>query len=290
MTVEELEQMAMQGEADITYKTVDGLHLPMRLYYPADVKKGERRPAAVVIHGGGYHARTDNSPFNGSYMKSHARYFALRGMVGVAISYRNCETEAPYQAGNPTILDQISDCQDALAFLRSHAEEFYVDANQLCVLGDSAGGHLSASLCTMRCYAAKTEQAAVPANLGVFYNPITDLTYDEWQKAAVHFSNDEQIRRELAALASPYYQLTNGAPPMLLMHGSLDTVVKKQHSIRFYEKARTCGVDCSYIEVPDAKHAFTLPGYGTNEQVAFSIRCADQFLQQHGYLTGNALL
>ena len=103
------------------------------LYLPADRPEGTRSPAVVIIHGGGWSGGT----------KSARREFnigttlAKAGYVCASIDYRLAN------AGAPSWPTNVHDCKNAIRFLRARAAQYGVDAENMGVIGGSAGGHLS---------------------------------------------------------------------------------------------------------------------------------------------------
>lgn len=128
---------------------------PLRIYIPNNCL---HLPIVLLIHGGAWVAGNLETHDN------MARYIC-RGAEAlvIAVDYLN----AP-EGKFPIALEQ---CYDALLWIIEHAKEFHADANCLAVVGDSAGGNLTAALCLL----ARDRQG--PAiDLQVLINPATDLT------------------------------------------------------------------------------------------------------------------
>jgi dipeptidyl aminopeptidase/acylaminoacyl peptidase len=279
MTVKELIKLTDESGYNVVYKTVDGIELPLRIYLPEDIKKGDKRSVAFVIHGGGFRGKKDNSEFDGEMLRYHAKYFSLLGMIGIAVEYRNCDISAG--PGNTSVIDLAEDCVDALQYVREHSDELYADPDKICAVGESAGGYLASYICTM-----EGEGLRRKADLGVIYNPITDITDSNfWYNASYNFSIDNEERNILAWEYSPLYIMDKSAPPMVLMHGNNDTTVGMSHSVKFVHRAKSLGIDCEFVEVDGAKHAFPLPNYtGTDEQIMLSLKTGEDFIRKHGFI------
>jgi acetyl esterase/lipase len=95
-----------------------------------------RRPAVVVIHGGGW-IEGDKSSFASALhgVPGNIEEFARLGFVAATINYR-LSREAPFPAA-------LDDCRAAVRYLRAHAEEFRIDPEHVGAYGNSAGGHLA---------------------------------------------------------------------------------------------------------------------------------------------------
>src|SRR3954469_25156166 len=116
-------------EEGIEYSNPDDQHLKLNLARPKDVKEGERLPAIVCIHGGGFRAG-DRKGWDGFCKK-----LADRGYVAITVTYR-----LPPKYQFPAA---VYDVKAAVQFLRSNAAKYNVNENRIGTTGDSAGGHLA---------------------------------------------------------------------------------------------------------------------------------------------------
>lgn len=275
----------------VVYGTNDTAKQVIIPFPPPDSKSGEKRPALVLIHGGGW---TSGDP---SVFYPAARYFASRGIPSFSIGYRLVGAGT----NDPSVADCLSDCRAAMRFLRAHAGEYGIDPDRIAVIGDSAGGHLAACLGTI----PDPEDSAGPsvANLMIPCNPIVDMgpgagNTNPWfrliQKGAAmeKKTNADIIPPEpeqiaLAKTLSPIAFVSPSSAPALVMHGLADTVVPPVGSQRFADSLRESGVPVVLVMIPDARHAFILPGYtATEAQVVAAMTMIDRFLASRGYLQG----
>ena len=264
MTLEEIIQNKQPDERCI-YTQIDGLNLPMHLYFPKVHNTEELKPAVVLIHGGAWGGRKDNSDWNGDYMNASARYFAMRGAVGINFSYRNVynprQEEKLFENG-PELIDLYADCLAALRYIRSNYKKIGVDVDKIAVIGDSAGGHLASCPGTLDILRGSDD---IKPAFVVACNPITDLTDPKWfcyvGAKTRHSEFEGMSREEMAKLVSPIYNITPSSSPMLVIHGTEDTVVSPSHSTKFYEELVKAGVECRLSLIEGAGHAFVLPEY-----------------------------
>lgn len=90
------------------------------------------RPAVVIMPGGGY------AYISPREAEPIALEFLTRGYQAFVLSYSHAENSI---WPNPWV-----DATVALQWIRSHAEELWVDPTQICCAGFSAGGHLASWL------------------------------------------------------------------------------------------------------------------------------------------------
>lgn len=112
--------------------------LELDLHRPA-VDDGER-PLVVNIHGGGWRmSHRGRAPRETrSWQRTFHEQLVDAGFVVACPSYR-FSSEALFPAA-------IEDVTDAVAFLRTHADEFGVHADRVVLFGQSAGGYLAAAV------------------------------------------------------------------------------------------------------------------------------------------------
>src|SRR3954468_6322603 len=116
-------------EEGIEYSNPDEQHLKLNLAQPKDVKEGQRLPAIVCIHGGGFRAG-DRKGWDAACKK-----LAERGYVAITVSYR-LAPKYPFPAA-------VYDVKAAVQWLRANADKYHVDPDRIGATGDSAGGHLA---------------------------------------------------------------------------------------------------------------------------------------------------
>lgn len=255
---------------DIEYGQGGGRALRLDLYQPEKLDKPV--PGLIFIHGGAW------SGGSRDVYKYYTTRLAQRGYVAVTVSYR-LSGEAPFPAA-------VEDVKCAVRWLRANAAKYHVNPDQLAALGGSAGGHLS----MMLGYAAGVpELEGKGGNEGVssrvqavvdFYGPY-DLTTPFAQKAGAvkKFLGGRSYEEapELYAKASPSHYLKAGAPPTLILHGTIDDVVPIEQSDILAKRLKELGVPVTYDRLPGWPHAMDV-AEPVNERCRFFI---NQFLDQH---------
>ena len=281
VTLSKLKSLGKQPKR-LIYKRVGERALHVDVYEPEGRSPEQRRPAILMIHGGGW---TAPGPF---HFVPHCRYFALRGLVAVNVEYRLVGKKTSVR-----IPDCIADCRAALRFVRRSAGKLGIDPDRIAVAGDSAGGHLAAALALLPDPDEKTAQAGASArpNAIVLYNPCLDLVALKWMKihagvAGLPDTPKEESWAQHARRVSPMQHVGPGAPPTLLIHGARDECVPVEQADRFAKQMGSAGNRVIYHRMKNWKHAFVIPNYGTEEQIVKSLRLTDAFLASLGYLEG----
>ncbi|MFC1420826.1 alpha/beta hydrolase fold domain-containing protein [Streptacidiphilus cavernicola] len=210
------------------------LHLPEGTSGPV--------PVVVWIHGGAFWS--GDRRYLPDTVAPGAVFEALleAGIAVATIDYR-LSGEARFPA-------QLDDVQAALAYLRTFADTLGLDLSRLGIWGESAGATLAA-------LAALSSEGVSAA---VLWYPATDLT------AMAPENPDGPIGRllggasaqlpESAVQASPLTQVSEAAPPFLLLHGTADKQLPPRHSESLHAKLLEAGARSTYLPVPDAGHCF----------------------------------
>ena len=105
-----------------------GLKLVGILHFPPDLKKGERRPAFMVLHGFGSNKDSTTS-------RTVAELFAALGYAALRFDMRGCG-ESEGTRGRVICLEQVEDTRRALEFLQTRDE---VQKDRIAVYGQSFG-------------------------------------------------------------------------------------------------------------------------------------------------------
>lgn len=235
----------------IEYGNVGGRSLQLDLYQPAGLDG--RVPGLIFIHGGAW---------SGGSREMYRYYtirFAQRGYVAATISYR-LSGEAPFPAA-------VEDAKCAVRWLRANAATYHVDPDKIAVIGGSAGGHLA----MMVGYSADVPElegqgghAGVSSRVAAvvdLYGPY-DLTTEFARQAGPvkRFLGGKTYDEapELYRRASPKHYLQKGAPPTLILHGTIDDVVPIAQSDALAARLAELGVPYVYDRLPGWPHTMDL--------------------------------
>jgi len=220
------------------------------LYLPPEIPKGQRVPAVVIIHGGGFTGGHRDAARELNIGSTLAR----NGYVGMSIDYSLADL------GRPVWPQNLFDCKTAVRWLRANADRLQIDPNHIGVIGGSAGGTL-ASLVTLTGVNDGLDPEGPYGNFscrvqcGVDMYGIANMA--EWHDS-VMFAKTSEEAPELYQSASPLTYVHADSPPMLILHGTADKTVDVSQSEKFAEALKAKGATYEVEIIPDAPHSFSL--------------------------------
>lgn len=215
------------------------------------------RPALVEIHGGGWILGDKNQ--QGIPLLHH---MVRNGWVGFNVNYR--------LAPKAKFPEQLVDCKRAVAWIRENADELGVDPDFIAVTGGSAGGYLTAMMALTANdpeFQPGFEDVDTTVHAAVPFYGVYDLA-DEGGAMVKGFT-DFMARvvvgttylddRERWRRLSPLHRVHAGAPPMMILHGTPDTLVPVEQARPFAAAmAATSEQAVCYAELAGANHAFDI--------------------------------
>ncbi len=161
---------------------------------------------------------------------------------------------------------QLIDIKSGIRYLRAHSERFRIDPEHFGVMGESAGGYLTAMAALANDpafdvgsyteYSSKV-QAACP------WYPPTDVSgfpYESPQAAATSpeslmLGMNVMLQKEEALKACPVSFVTKDAPPFMILHGIDDQTVPFEQGEILHDKLEEAGCDVKLIAIEGADHA-----------------------------------
>ncbi|MGE0449903.1 MAG: alpha/beta hydrolase [Vicinamibacterales bacterium] len=251
--------LTLPGAVTHVYKTVDGHELRLHAFLPPGVSH-EPRPAIVFFFGGGW--------VRGSVeqLVPQSRHLAQRGMVAIVADYR------VYERHGTWAFEAIADAKSAIRWVRAHAAELGVDPRRIAAGGSSAGGHLALSAGIFDDLDEPGEDLRVSSRPDalVLFNPVVDADEVElgprWQEG------------------SPLHRLKSGLPPMVILHGEVDTTVPFRRARNFCSSVAALGNRCDIHMYEGAEHGFISPRVRGGLWHRETLLEADRFLTTLGYL------
>lgn len=234
----------------VSITAADGYKIPIwRFRNKSSEKPG---PAVLHIHGGGFISLSPamNAP-------QMCRYALETGVQIFSVDYR-LAPEHPY----PTPLE---DCWDALSWINKNAAVLGVDASRVGVMGESAGGGLSAGLTLL----ARDRGLSPPLKRQILGYPMLDDrndaevdegTFTLWSKSDnitgwTAYLGDRVGGDDVPPYAAPSRAAdVAGLPPLYLDVGQLDIfVMENTNYVRRFIEA---GIEVEFHVYPGLPHGF----------------------------------
>jgi acetyl esterase/lipase len=250
---------SVKHERGVVYHREPERRVRLDVYRPKGAPAaGERRPAIVQVHGGGWilGSRVEQ----GIPLLNH---LAANGWVGFNVDYR--------LSPRATMPEHVVDVKRAIAWVREHADQYDVDPQRICITGGSAGGHLCALAAltsddeTLQpgFEGADTSVAAAVPFYGLYDLLDGEELYTrgirEWLLEKVVVKRSRTDDPDAFRQVSPTYRVHPGAPPFLIFHGEHDSLVPVRDARAFAERLeRISESPVYYVELPGGEHAFDL--------------------------------
>jgi acetyl esterase/lipase len=238
---------------DLDYKGKPDRYLKMDVYIPPGLSKGSARPAVLFIHGG---AGAENTPKDWGIYISWGRLIGASGMVGVTFTHR-------LGYPNPHLKEAASDVADAIAFVRSHANDFHINKDRICLAAYSAGGPLLSSY--------MGESTSYIKCLVAFY------AFLDVQNLEPHRQYEKQ---ETLQAFSPIHYLDGAFPPLFIARAGRDEIPGMKDSIdRFVAQAISKNAPITFINHPQGVHGFD--NQNNDDRSREIVRAAISFMREH---------
>jgi acetyl esterase/lipase len=260
-------------QEDLSYGE-SGIRNHLDIWRRKDLPLDAQAPVLIQIHGSAW---TKGSKRGQGYpLMAH---MAERGWVCVAINY-SLAPAARWPA-------HIIDVKRAIAWVKREIACHGGDPNFVVVTGGSAGGHLSA-LAALTVNdpvfqpgfedADTSVRAAVPL-YGVY--DLLDRAGDSppqqeefLSKIVIGAPQDEAY--EIWDRGSPLSHVRSDAPPIFVLHGSIDTFTNHEQARAFAAALRKVSLGpVAYAELPGAQHSFDVM---PSPRTAATVEAIDRFL------------
>jgi acetyl esterase/lipase len=251
----------LKATDNIVYKKVGDTPLVLAVFAPA-VKKFEKAPLVIYIHGGGW-GGGDRFRMNKEATVGLIHSLSAAGFVTASIEYRLTSV------GVASALDSAADCKDAVRFLAAHAAEYGINPDRIGTLGTSAGGHLTlvTALGDDADYPGDPALAPTPAKVRCVaaYFPATtffaeDGVEDRFQqdnRKRAMFGGTRAEKPDAPRKLSPIRLLKPTSPAIFLAHGDADKTLSVEHSLKMAAAAKAQAVPVECVISKGAGHGFS---------------------------------
>lgn len=251
-----------QGETFTIESPKPGAQLAIHYYRPNGVGKDEKTPVVYYSHGGGY--LMGSATMYGNDFREMADKF---GATVFSVEY-TLTTDESY-----TYHIELDEAYAGLTYVYEHADELKVDANKIVIMGESAGGGLTARMALWN-----KDKGNVPVKGAVLIYPMLDyrtggpddLYKDDMTGEFVWTKEDNVIGWELLkhgqeipademiyyspAVATP--EQLKGFPTSFLIVGTLDLFVHED--LAFVDQLKLAGVQVDSFVEPGVPHSYNV--------------------------------
>jgi len=220
---------------NVVITSPDGLECHAQLFLPPDLKRGERRPALIFIHGGSRRQMLLGYHYMHFYHMAYAmsQYFANKGYVALSINFRSGigygtafrDVEDYGGRGN----SEYQDVYAAGKYLQSRRD---VDPQRVGLWGLSYGGILTAQ--------------GLARNSDIFKAGV--------DMAGVHLYGSPEERDSTTYQSSAIAAIETWTSPVLLIHGDDDRNVDFSQTVGLVQLLRAHDVPYELIVYPDDVH------------------------------------
>ncbi|PIB37511.1 hypothetical protein BFP72_10415 [Reichenbachiella sp. 5M10] len=195
--------------------------------------------AVLICPGGGYGILAYDKEGT-----DFAKWLNGYGIAGIVLKYRLPEDDSNLTPH----LSPLMDAKQGITLIRTHAQAWNIDPNQVGIMGFSAGGHLASTLGT------HFDKATRPDFMALIYPVIT------MQKNYTHMGSRTNLLGEMpdAALIQEYsneQQVSAETPPTFLVHSQDDTAVPVENSLQMYQALLQ-------HQIPTEMHLYPTGGHG----------------------------
>lgn len=231
------------------------------LHASKEYNVGKKKPLVIVCPGGGYAFTSDREAepialkFNGEGLHSIVLWYTTQDLV-------------------PCVpMNALEEAAQAVAYVRKHAQEWFVDEEQIIVCGFSAGGNLALQMAAhsedeelaKRIGVAPTD---IKVNLAILGYPATFFTpfpKDEIGFGSSLLAHPQTANERMFGMKEPNQEamekvdalarLHAHTPPMFIWHTFEDVLVDVEHSLRLATRLRE-------VQVPFELHIFEKGEHG----------------------------
>ncbi len=211
-----------------------GPEAQVTVYLPA--REQSTGKAVVICPGGGYGGictNTEGTPI--------AQHLVKRGIAGIVLKYRLPKGQHDLPG---------SDARAAIRLVRSHTDDWGIDATKVGIWGFSAGGHLA---CTLGTLARGDEQP----NFQILFYPVISMQQELTHQGSRNNLLGEKPDGALVEHYSLERQVSDQTAPAFILHAASDRVVNPRNSLRYYEAL-------IQNHIPAVLHIYQNGGHGPN--------------------------
>ena len=234
-------------ELDTAQKVNEVVDPTLTVFLPE--KNKANGTAVIICPGGGYRYL--------SFQKEGcavARVLAQWGVAAFVLKYRLPSDSTMEQKE----IGPLQDAQRAIQLVRQRAAAFNIKANQVGIMGFSAGGHLASTAGThfKKAQIANPTRTNLRPDFMALIYPVISFSDSITHKGSRTRLLGDNASTKAIRLFSNEQQVTRHTPPTFLVHAKDDKVVPVMNSLLMDEKLRSKGVSSTLYLYEKGGHGF----------------------------------
>lgn len=214
---------------------------------PWDVVQAWKRPALIVVPGGGYSyaSKREGEPV--------AAEFFARGFQTFILNY----VSAPEGGHYP---EQLLEVAAAVDYVKKHAAEMNVNADEVFVIGFSAGGHITGNLAIE--YASVSQKVGCeidckPTAVGLCYPVISQKHGHQGSYNNLLEGYTDEAKAELLKTLNLDEAVSENTPPAFLWATAEDACVPADNALRYAAALDKHGISYELHIYPKGSHGLS---------------------------------
>ncbi|MDR0698984.1 MAG: alpha/beta hydrolase [Tannerella sp.] len=215
----------------------------LEIYLPE--KEKATGMAVVICPGGGYSGLAYDH--EGLMV---AKWLNGEGIAAFILKYRmpNKHKEVP-----------LDDAQQAIRYVREHAEEYGINASKIGICGFSAGGHLASTASTH----FATIGTSTRPDFSILFYPVVTMTKLTHGGSRSNLLGENPSEADIFTFSNEK-QVNVNTPPAILLLSDDDNVVLPENSVWYYEALKRNKVPATMYIFPSGGH-----GWGFRDTYAY---------------------
>lgn len=251
--------MLVKPDGAVAFSEIGSDSLSVYCYVPPNWHAEAKRPAVIFFQ----EADSEDILFDG-----YSRYLALRGAVAVVAQYRTGTSHGAMPR------DGVADGQDAIRWLRMHADELGIDPHRIAAGGYGPDGYLAAlaSLSGTSDLEGRVSTTSSTPNALLLYSTRLTEPSGPWQ--------------DIDGWKAPLALVTEDSPPTFAVQGTRGDGRRGSEVRRYCAEMQAFGNICEGVEIDERETSYLR--FGLREYTPYFdvLRRTDRFLASLGFLEG----
>lgn len=269
---------AIVADSSTEKQTFDGILRVSQVSLPTITGFFPKQPngtSIVIFPGGGYKILAFSH--EGTEV---AQWLTTLGITAFVVKYRL--PDSTYMTAKEKV--PLTDALEAIALIRSKAEEWHLNPQKIGVLGFSAGGHLAAAASTHfidfegGIYTKKSKP-----NFSILVYPVIKSGKDGHMGSMTNLLGSQPTAAQMEWFSNEL-NVSEQTPPAILLHTATDGTVSVGNSVAYTEALWKKGIKASLHVYQDGPHGFGMKPTDKTISYANWLMDVQQWLLSMGFL------